>query len=62
MRESTETYFTRTYHRVSTVWVGEVMAYELDREPTVADATRAGELALLLSSIGSDFDINDCID
>ncbi|CAG7848446.1 SubName: Full=Related to General alpha-glucoside permease {ECO:0000313/EMBL:CCA71223.1} [Serendipita indica DSM 11827] len=37
----------------ATVWVGEVMAYELDREPTVADATRAGELALLLSSIVS---------
>jgi hypothetical protein len=28
------------------------MAQEMDAEPTVADATRAGELALLLSSIG----------
>jgi hypothetical protein len=28
------------------------MAHEIDAEPTVADATRAGELALLLSSVG----------
>jgi len=28
------------------------MAQEIDAEPSVADATRAGELALLLSSIG----------
>ncbi|KAG8823677.1 hypothetical protein FRC17_009261 [Serendipita sp. 399] len=37
----------------ATVWVGEVMAYEIGRDPTVADATRAGELALLISSIVS---------
>lgn len=37
----------------STVWVGEVMAMEIDGEPSVADATRAGELALLCSSIVS---------
>lgn len=37
----------------ATVWVGEVMAQEMDAEPTVAEATRAGELALLLSSIVS---------
>ncbi|KAG8849514.1 hypothetical protein FRB91_009834, partial [Serendipita sp. 411] len=37
----------------ATVWMGEVMAYEIGGEPTVADATRAGELALLLSSIVS---------
>jgi solute carrier family 45, member 1/2/4 len=41
-----------TYNPFSTVWVGEVMAHEIDAEPTVAEATRAGELALLLSSIG----------
>jgi solute carrier family 45 protein 1/2/4 len=35
-----------------TVWIGEVMAREIDADPSVADATRAGELALLLSSIG----------
>lgn len=28
------------------------MAMEIDAEPSVAEATRAGELALLLSSIG----------
>ncbi|PVG03619.1 MFS general substrate transporter [Serendipita vermifera] len=37
----------------ATVWVGEVMAREIDADPSVADATRAGELALLLSSIVS---------
>ena len=31
------------------------MAMEIDAEPTVAEATRAGELALLLSSIGTSF-------
>lgn len=37
----------------ATVWVGDVMAQEIDAEPTVAEATRAGELALLLSSVVS---------
>jgi len=37
----------------STVWVGQIMAQEIDSEPTVADATRAGYVALLVFSIVS---------
>ncbi|KAG8900774.1 hypothetical protein FRB99_005764 [Tulasnella sp. 403] len=35
----------------STTWVGEVMAYELDKDPDPDVATRAGEFALLIYSI-----------
>ncbi|EJU06217.1 MFS general substrate transporter [Dacryopinax primogenitus] len=35
----------------STTWVGEVMAQEIDADPDVDTATRAGELAMLFYSI-----------
>jgi solute carrier family 45, member 1/2/4 len=36
----------------STLYVGQVMAYELRRDPTVDEATRTGELAMTIHSIG----------
>lgn len=36
----------------STTYMGQVMAYELDREPDADYATRVGEFAMLLYSIG----------
>ena len=33
--------------------MGQVMAYQLDREPDPELATRTGELALLIYSIGT---------
>ncbi|KAG9002670.1 hypothetical protein FRB94_003705 [Tulasnella sp. JGI-2019a] len=35
----------------STTWVGEIMAYEQDSDPTPEVATRAGEFALLIYSV-----------
>ncbi|KAG9007123.1 hypothetical protein FRB90_009533 [Tulasnella sp. 427] len=35
----------------STTWVGEIMAYELDRDPDPEEATRKGEFALLIYSL-----------
>lgn len=34
----------------STTWVGEIMAYEIDRDPDPEEATRKGEFALLIYS------------
>ena len=37
----------------STTWVGAVLAYEINEEPTTDRATRAGEFAMLIYSVGS---------
>lgn len=37
----------------STTYIGQVMAYENQKEPEHDKATRKGELALLLFSIGA---------
>ena len=36
----------------STTYVGQVMAYQLGEEPDIEIATRTGEFAMLLYSIG----------
>ena len=41
-----------SYASVSTTYMGQIMAYELDREPDPELATRTGELAMLIYSIG----------
>lgn len=37
----------------STLWVGQVMSVELNKDPEVDDATRMGEFALMIHSIGA---------
>lgn len=37
----------------STTYVGQVMAYQLGQEPDIEIATRTGEFAMLLYSIGT---------
>ena len=41
-----------SYPSVSTTYMGQIMAYELDREPDPELATRTGELAMLIYSVG----------
>lgn len=50
-------HLTRPPHRFpflfySTTYVGQVMAYQLGKEPDIEIATRTGEFAMLLYSIG----------
>lgn len=40
----------------STTYVGQIMAYEEDKEPNAEVATRTGALAMLFYSLGQPFD------